>query len=86
MAELLEAMSVKPVMLLVVDFCHLYSSVPVCPAGEVVFVNRAGSKGEQPVWLSAMAPPLVGLAQGGLTVYSQAPIAGYVKLRVIIPA
>ena len=51
-----------------------------------MFVNRAGSKGEQPVWSSAIVPPLVGFAHGGVTGYSQAPMAGYVKLLATMPA
>ena len=41
-AELLEAISLKPALLLVTDDCHLYSSVPVCPVGAAVLVKAAG--------------------------------------------
>ena len=62
-AALLEAISANPVELLVVDNCHLYSSVPVWPAGSTLLVKAAGAKPEQMVWAVAMVPPLVGFEQ-----------------------
>lgn len=41
-AELLTAISVKPVLLLTVDCCHLYSRVPVCPVGTAMLFKAAG--------------------------------------------
>ena len=48
-AELLEAISANPEELLVVDFCHLYSSVPAYSVGRPVLVKAAGTKPEQMV-------------------------------------
>ena len=48
LAVLLPAMSVKPVVLLVVESCHLYSRVPVCPEGKTRFEIEEGVKLPQP--------------------------------------
>lgn len=62
-SELLDAMSLKSALLLVVDDCHLYSKVPECPPGAALLVKAAGSKGELPLCAAAMVPPEVGLVQ-----------------------
>ena len=49
MAELLVAISENPVTLLVVDNCHLYSSVPIFPEAAALLVKAAGTKPEQMV-------------------------------------
>ena len=46
--ELLDAISLNPEELLVVDRCHLYSSVPVCPVGRDKLVISAAVNGLQP--------------------------------------
>jgi hypothetical protein len=56
-------MSLKPVLLPVVDDCHLYSSVPECPLGDALLVKADGSKGLLPLCAAAIVPPEVGLAQ-----------------------
>ena len=71
MAELLEAMSLNPAEELVVDNCHLYSSVPVLPLAAAELVNADGALPEQIVCTAAIVPPLVGLAQA--TVVIKAP-------------
>jgi hypothetical protein len=48
-AELLEAISLKPALLLVVEDCHLYSNVPVSPLAAALLVNAAGLNGEVPL-------------------------------------
>lgn len=63
-AELLDAISLKPVLLLVIEYCHLYSKVPVWPVGEALLVNAAGSNGAVPLCSAAIVPPEVGLVQG----------------------
>jgi hypothetical protein len=60
MSELLEEISLKPALLLVVEDCHLYSNVPVCPLAAALLVNAAGLKGELPLCAAAMVPPDVG--------------------------
>jgi len=62
-AALLDAMSAKPEILLVVDDCHLYSRVPVCPLAAALLVNAAGVNGLVPLCAAAMVPPEVGLEQ-----------------------
>ena len=59
-------MSLKPALPLVVDDCHLYSRVPVCPLAATLLVKAAGSKGELPLCAAAMVPPVVGLVQTAL--------------------
>ena len=39
---MLDAMSLKPVLLLVVDDCHLYSMVPDSPLAALLLVKAAG--------------------------------------------
>ena len=46
---MLETMSLKLALLLVVDDCHLYSSVPVWPLGAAELVKATGSKGLLPL-------------------------------------
>lgn len=53
---------------LVVDDCHLYSMVPVCPLGSPVLVNAAGLSPKQMVCVPEMVPPAVGLVQQVVTV------------------
>jgi hypothetical protein len=48
-AELLEAISLKPALVLVVEDCHLYSRVPVCPLAAALLMKGAGSKGNEPL-------------------------------------
>ena len=60
---MLEAMSVKPALLLVVDDCHLYSKVPVWPLAAALLVKAAGSKGLLPLCAAAIVPPELGLVQ-----------------------
>ena len=60
---LLEAISAKPVLLLVVDDCHLYSNVPVSPLAAALLVNAAGVNGFVPLCADAIVPPEVGLVQ-----------------------
>ena len=60
---MLEAISAKPVLLLVVDDCHLYSNVPVSPLAAALLVNAAGVNGFVPLCAAAMVPPEVGLVQ-----------------------
>ena len=60
-AALLEDISLKPLVLLVVDDCHLYSNVPVSPLAAALLVNAAGLNGEVPLCAAAMVPPTVGL-------------------------
>jgi hypothetical protein len=62
-AALLEDISAKPVLLLVVDDCHLYSNVPVSPLAAAPLVNAAGVNGFVPLCAAAMVPPEVGLTQ-----------------------
>jgi len=42
-SELLDSISAKPLDALVVELCHLYSSVPSCPFGRVVLVMATGA-------------------------------------------
>jgi hypothetical protein len=58
-------MSEKPVVALVVVYCHLYSSVPVCPEAAEVLVKALGLKGDVPVCEVAMVPPEEGSTQVG---------------------
>ena len=58
---LLDEISVKPVVLLVVDDCHLYSNVPVSPLAAALLVKAAGLNGDVPLCAAAMVPPAVGL-------------------------
>ena len=46
---LLDEISVKPVVVLVVEDCHLYSKVPDCPLAATVLVKVAGSNGLVPL-------------------------------------
>ena len=62
-AALLDAISLKPALLLVVDDSHLYSIVPVCPLAATLLVNAAGVNGIMPLCAAAMVPPPVGLTQ-----------------------
>ena len=62
-AELLEAISAKPALLLVVEDCHLYSIVPVSPLAAALLVNAAGVNGLLPLCAAAMVPPEVGSIQ-----------------------
>ncbi len=64
-ATLLEAISAKPVLLLVVDDCHLYSNGPICPLGAALLVNAAGVNGLVPFCALAIVPPDVALVQFG---------------------
>jgi hypothetical protein len=48
-AELLAGISEKPELLPVVESCHLYSRVPVCPVGKVRLANGEGVKLPHPV-------------------------------------
>ena len=59
-AALLEAISAKPVPLLVVDDCHFYSKVPVPPLAAALLVNAAGVNGLLPLWAVEIVPPEVG--------------------------
>ena len=68
-------MSVKPALLLVVEDCHLYSSVPVSPLAALVLVKPAGSNSVVPLWAAAITPALVGFTQGALTVTSSTLLA-----------
>ncbi len=63
--EVAPVISENPVVELVVEDCHLYSRVPVCPVGSEVLVNALGLKGEVPVCEVAMVPPEVGSTQVG---------------------
>jgi len=62
-AKLLEEISANPAELLVVDTCHLYSSVPVWPVAAALLVKAAGVLPEQMDWAVPMVPPLTGLEQ-----------------------
>jgi hypothetical protein len=62
-AALLDDMSVKPALLLVVEDCHLYSSVPVSPLAALLLVKAAGSNGDVPLWAAAITPAPVGFTQ-----------------------
>ena len=62
-AALLEEISLKPALLLVVDDCHLYSNVPVSPLAAALLVNAAGLKVLVPLCADAMVPPEVGFTQ-----------------------
>lgn len=62
-AELLEEISAKPVELLVVDTCHIYSSVPVWPVAAALLVKAVGVLPEQMDCAVPMVPPLLGLEQ-----------------------
>jgi hypothetical protein len=77
-AALLEAISAKPALLLVVDDCHLYSKVPVSPLAAALLVNAAGLNGEVPLCDAAMVPPEVGLMQDvtvtSITLLAAAPV------------
>jgi hypothetical protein len=59
-AEVAPEISLKPVLLLVVDNCHLYSSVPVWPLAAALLVKAAGSNPVTPLCAAAMVPPEVG--------------------------
>ncbi len=65
MVEVAPEISEKPVVELVIEDCHLYSRVPVCPVGSEVLVKALGLKGEVPVCEVAMVPPEVGSTQVG---------------------
>ena len=71
-------MSLKPALLLVVDDCHLYSSVPVLPLAAAALVKAEGSKGLLPLWAAAIVPPAEGFTQGvtvtSSTLLSAAPV------------
>ena len=75
---MLEEISLKPALLLVVDDCHLYSNVPVSPLAAALLVKAAGLNGEVPLWAVAMVPPLVGLMQDvtvtSITLLAAAPV------------
>jgi hypothetical protein len=77
-AELLEAMSLKPALLLEVEDCHLYSSVPAWPLAAALLVKATGSKGVLPLCAAAMVPPEVGLVHWvtvtSSTLLSTAPV------------
>ena len=60
---MLDAISLKPVVASVVEYCHLYSIVPVCPLAAALLVNAAGVNGLYPLCAAAMVPPAVGLIQ-----------------------
>lgn len=53
-------MSLKPVMSLVVEDCHLYSSMPLWPLAAALLVKAAGSNGLLPLCADAIVPPEVG--------------------------
>ena len=57
------AISLKPTLLLVVEDCHLYSSVPEWPLAAALLVKAAGLNGVAPLCAAAIVPPEVGLAQ-----------------------
>ena len=59
-SELVEVISLKSVVALVVDDCHLYSKVPNCPLTATVLVNAAGLIGLIPLCAVAIVPPAVG--------------------------
>jgi hypothetical protein len=80
MSELLEAISLKPELLLVVEDCHLYSNVPVCPLAAALLVNAAGLNGELPLCAAAMVPPDVGLVQGCVQDDTPPLVAAYTVL------
>ena len=65
-AALLEAISAKPVLLLVVEDCHLYSNVPELPLGPALLVNAIGLKPLTPDCAAAIVPPEVGLVHSAL--------------------
>jgi hypothetical protein len=67
-----EPTSLKPVLLLVVEDCHLYSTVPISPLAALLLVKAAGLNGEVPLCAAAITPALVGLSHGALTVTSSA--------------
>ena len=75
---MLEAISAKPALLLVVDDCHLYSNVPVSPVAATLLVNAAGLNGDIPLCAAAIVPPLVGLMQDvtvtSITLLAAAPV------------
>ena len=60
-------MSLKPVLLLVVDDCHLYSMVPVSPLAALLLVKAAGLNGYVPLCAAAITPALVGFTHNTVT-------------------
>ena len=68
-------MSLKPVLLLVVEDCHLYSMVPVSPLAALLLENDVGSNGAVQFCGAAITPALVGLTQGKPTVTSSTLLA-----------
>jgi hypothetical protein len=62
---LLDEMSVKPVLLLVVEACHLYSTVPVSPLAAALLVKAAGLNGLVPLCAAAIVPPEDGGVHAG---------------------
>jgi hypothetical protein len=77
-AELLEAISMKFKLLLVMEYCHLYSIVPVCPLATTLLVNAAGVNGLVPLCAAAMVPPIVGFTHAvtviSITLLATAPV------------
>ncbi len=73
---MVDAMSLKPALLLVVEDCHLYSSVPEFPLATALLVKAAGLKGELPLCAAAMVPPDVGFPHTvtSRTLLSAAPV------------
>ena len=67
MAALLEAISLKPAPLLVVDDCHLYSKVPLSPLAAALLVKAAGLNGLVPLCAAAIVPP----EDGGVQVVAE---------------
>ena len=64
---MVDAMSLKPVLLLVVDDCHLYSMVPVSPLAALLLVKGAGLNGNVPLCAAAITPALVGFTHNTVT-------------------
>ena len=85
-AEFEEAISAKLLAVaLVVDHCHLYSSVPVCPEAAAMLVNAAGVVPEQMVCEAAIVPPEVGLVQPVVVIVLFGLSAAVVVLYFSVP-